>query len=386
MPVALYAMSGVHGSVCVSPAPLRLTGIRAGRGIAYRHMSRWGAIASQDTQGASIRTLWERRNSAPDSSGEFRRRGRLCAATAAAATSRKGSDLESAVQGVAVVLMVAVVVGLISALAELPWRYAGIAFALQWGFFLLHGWPQRSEKLYDASGSLTHMALVIAALTADPLRSPRQVVNGVLVVVWCTRLGTFLFNRIARDAKDSRFDKIKQQFWSFSIAWSLQVAWVFLLDLPVLITNTEYVQPPLDFFDAVGWGLWVVGFLVEAVADAQKLTFRSDPLNRGRFITCGLWRYSRHPNYFGEILMWVGICTSCSSCLSGWGWVSWLSPVFNAFLLLKVSGVPMLEKAGEAKWGVESAYRHYMQNTSCIVPWRPAPPLAPSGEAGEPRK
>jgi len=282
-----------------------------------------------------------------------------------------------------VTVLVAALVGGISALTELPARYGVIAFVLQWGFFLLQGWPQRSEKLYDASGSLTHLALVLAALTAYWYRSPRQVVAGVLAVVWCTRLGTFLFNRIARDAKDERFTEMKKNFWSFSIAWNLQVAWVFLLQLPILITNSEYFQPQLGALDFLGWGMWAVGFVVESAADAQKFSFRSDPANKGRFITSGLWRYSRHPNYFGEILMWVGICVSCSTCFWGWAWLAWLSPAFNAFLLLRVSGVPMLEKAGEEKWGSEPAYRHYMQNTSCVVPWFPAPPLpaAPTAAA-----
>lgn len=254
-------------------------------------------------------------------------------------------------------------------------RYAVIAFALQWGFFLFHGWPRRSEKLYDASGSLTHLALVVTALTAMPLRSPRQIVSGVLAVVWCTRLGTFLFNRIARDGQDDRFTKLKVNFWLFSIAWNLQVAWVFLLELPVLIVNTVPLQPALGLLDFAGWTVWAIGFLVEALADAQKFAFRSDPANKGRFITTGLWRYSRHPNYFGEILMWVGLCMSCSAAFSGWLWLGWISPAFNAFLLLFVSGVPLLKKAGEAKWGTDAAYRCYIDNTSCIMPWFPAPPL-----------
>lgn len=252
-------------------------------------------------------------------------------------------------------------------------RYAGLAFLLQWAFFLLQGWPQRSEKLYDASGSLTHLATVIAALTSVSVHTPRQLVAGILAIVWCTRLGTFLFNRIARDAKDDRFTALKTNFWSFSIAWNLQVAWVFMLQLPVVAAIVEPTQPALCLLDVAGWSLWSIGFLVEAAADAQKFAFRSDRANKGRFITEGLWRYSRHPNYFGEILMWVGICLSCSSCFVGWRWLGWLSPLFNAFLLLRVSGVPLLEKAGEAKWGSEVGYQSYMKNTSCVVPWFPAP-------------
>mmetsp|Transcript_4552 Transcript_4552/g.10611 ORF Transcript_4552/g.10611 Transcript_4552/m.10611 type:complete len:353 (-) Transcript_4552:222-1280(-) len=276
-------------------------------------------------------------------------------------------------RGVAVLGFVGGLVWGLTNLLGLPPTHAAVAFGLQWAFFLLHGWPRRSEALYDASGSLTHLALVLAALTADATRSPRQLVVGVLSVVWCTRLGTFLFNRIARDKEDTRFAALKKGFWSFSIAWNLQVAWVFLLQLPVLVAAAQASQPGLGLLDAAGWLLWSVGFLIEATADAQKFAFRGEPKNAGRYITSGLWRYSRHPNYFGEITMWIGICLSCSACFSGWQWLGWISPAFNAFLLLFVSGVPLLEKAGQKRWGSEAEYRYYMENTSCIVPWFPAP-------------
>jgi len=266
----------------------------------------------------------------------------------------------------------AVVVALTTTL-RLPPSFGLIAFGLQWGFFLLQGWPQRSEKLYDASGSLTHLSIILAGLLHDPVRSPRQILLSIFAVVWCTRLGTFLFNRISQDSKDSRFTELKEEFWSFSIDWNLQVLWVFLLELPVMLVNTS-PQPPTGLWDVLGWSLWCSGFLLEAVADGQKFAFRGDPSNRGRFITTGLWRYSRHPNYFGEILMWIGLCMSFTSCVSSTAQLlAWISPAFNALLLIYVSGVPLLEKAGAKKWGQEPEYRHYMENTSCIVPWLPAP-------------
>lgn len=267
---------------------------------------------------------------------------------------------------------------------NLPYSFAALTFGIQWGFFLLHGWPQRSEKLYDASGSLTHLALVFDAVTLAANRAPRQTVNGLLAVIWCTRLGTFLFNRIARDSKDDRFTELKKNFFSFSIAWNMQVAWVFLLELPILICNANSNQPALGWPDGLGWGLWGIGFLLQCVADAEKFSFRSDPANRNKFITTGTWRYSRHPNYFGEMLMWAGISCSCAASFQDWQWLGLVSPFFDAFLLLCVSGVPLLEKAGEEKWGHDPAYRHYMQNTSCIVPWFPAPALTVSDGSASP--
>ncbi|CAK9096472.1 S5A_REDUCTASE domain-containing protein [Durusdinium trenchii] len=132
-------------------------------------------------------------------------------------------------------------------------------------------------------------------------------------------------------------------------------------------------QPALGILDLLGLSMWCVGFLTEAVADGQKFAFRGKAENRKKFIKSGLWRFSRHPNYFGEILMWLGLCTSFMSCVtSGSQLLVWISPAFNALLLLRVSGVPMLEKAGEEKWGSDPEYQHYMKNTSCIVPWFPA--------------
>eukprot|EP00434_Breviolum_minutum_P007907 symbB.v1.2.006974.t1/scaffold424.1/size207036/2 len=280
-------------------------------------------------------------------------------------------------RGIVVMAVVVALVGGLTKVLELPWQFAAWAFGIQWAFFLLQAWPQRSEKLYDASGSLTHIALVLVGLL-DPMRSQRQILLSLAAVVWCTRLGTFLFNRISQDREDTRFTELKKEFWTFSIAWNLQVLWVFLLQLPVMVVNTSIPQPPLGLLDVMGLGLWCCGFLLESVADGQKFAFRGNASNKGKFINSGLWRYSRHPNYFGEILMWLGLCTSFSSCMTASSqFLVWLSPCFNAFLLLFVSGVPMLEKAGEKKWGNDPEYQHYMKNTSCIIPWFPATEFDP---------
>eukprot|EP00913_Durusdinium_trenchii_P022704 g21323.t1 len=134
-------------------------------------------------------------------------------------------------------------------------------------------------------------------------------------------------------------------------------------------------QPALGILDLLGLSMWCVGFLTEAVADGQKFAFRGKAENRKKFIKSGLWRFSRHPNYFGEILMWLGLCTSFMSCVtSGSQLLVWISPAFNALLLLRVSGVPMLEKAGEEKWGSDPEYQHYMKD-----------PAAGFGSKKEPR-
>lgn len=259
-------------------------------------------------------------------------------------------------------------------------KYALVALCLQWGVYLVHGLPNNSEKFYDASGSLTHLSLILLSAISHPIRHPRQVVNSVLCVIWLVRLGTFLFNRILKDGRDTRFDDMKKVPIRFLGVWTLQALWVFLVDLPVVIINNKVLDEAsagssLQWCDYLGWALWAVGFLCEAIADAQKMVFRADPANHDKFITTGLWAYSRHPNYFGEILMWCAMCLTCSSMWQGAEYLGLLSPAFTTLLLMKVSGVPMLEAAGKKKWGTDPAYQHYMSRTSCILPMAPAPPL-----------
>ena len=256
-----------------------------------------------------------------------------------------------------------------------------VAFCMQLAVFLAHGLPANSEKFYDLSGSFTHLALVLTCLFAEQReRSARQLFVAVASTMWMTRLGTFLYSRILRDGKDERFDAIKQLWLSFLGAWLLQALWVTLIQLPVVLINNvddPAARAGLGALDVFGMALWFGGFLFEAAADSEKLAFRSKPENRHRFITTGLWSLSRHPNYFGEIVMWSALSLICSSAaLDGAGGAylhaGWISPAFSALLLLKVSGVPMVEKAGEKKWGAEPEYQAYMANTPCVVPAWPS--------------
>ena len=256
-----------------------------------------------------------------------------------------------------------------------------VSLGIQMAVFLFHGLPFRSEKFYDLSGSLTHLAVVVAALaSATRTRTARQLLLAIGSTVWLTRLGTFLFLRILRDGRDPRFDAIKTNALSFCGAWALQAAWVVLIQTPVLLLNARDDTAPLSAADGVAAAAWLVGFVVEATADVQKFAFRLPAENKEKFITTGLWRYSRHPNYFGELLMWAAMALAASEAGRVAGDVSlefaWLSPTFTAFLLLCLSGVPMVEAAGRKKWGTDVGYLHYMKHTSLLVPWFPAAPLA----------
>jgi len=199
-------------------------------------------------------------------------------------------------------------------------------------------------------------------------RSPRQVACALASVAWCSRLGTFLFLRIEKDGKDGRFDSLKAHPLRFLGAWTIQALWVVLVQLPVILVNERVDADGLGAADGVLACAWLAGFVFEALADVQKFVFNAE--HHGEFINRGLWRFSRQPNYFGEILMW------CALAATAGGRVAWLSPAFTALLLLKVSGIPMVEAAGLKKWGDDPRYRHYVEHTSVLVPWFPARPLS----------
>lgn len=263
-----------------------------------------------------------------------------------------------------------IILGVVSYFLGLQ-TYVLIALGLQYAVFLFHGLPMRSEKFYDLSGSFTHLALVFTSLVSERReRSPRQLFAAVAAVLWMTRLGTYLYSRILKDGKDERFDRLKPVWLSFMGAWTLQAVWVTLIEMPVVLLNSHDDLAATTNLDLAAMACWVIGYIVEATADTQKQAFRNIPSNRSKYITTGLWRYSRHPNYFGEILMWSSLAVLAS--MAGLH-AAWLSPLFTVLLLTKVSGVPMVEKAGLEKWGNDPAYMHYMEKTSCIVPWLPAP-------------
>jgi len=264
--------------------------------------------------------------------------------------------------------------------------YVAIACGIQYAVFFMHGLPYCSEKFYDLSGSFTHFAVVMSCMTRNTrVRSARQVLAALASTVWMTRLGTFLYSRILRDGKDARFDNIKPVWISWLGAWTVQAAWVTLIQLPVVLLNDRDDAAPLTLVDYLAVMGWLAGFLIEAAADSQKMAFRDNPENKGKYITTGMWRYSRHPNYFGEILMWSSQALAASGAAIRLGSSSlhaaWISPAFTILLLLKVSGVPMVEKAGKKKWGEDPAYMHYITKTSCVVPWLPAP--AQTGEVSK---
>jgi steroid 5-alpha reductase family enzyme len=243
-------------------------------------------------------------------------------------------------------------------------------FLVQWIVFV-PSYAAQTEHYYDLTGSLTYLAAVIGTLILAERFDARSLVLTLLVSVWALRLGSFLYRRVKRAGSDERFADIKPSFTRFLMAWTLQGLWVFLTLAAALAAMTARDSVPLGPVGLVGIAVWAVGFAIEAVSDHQKRVFRADPANAGRFIDTGLWAWSRHPNYFGEIVIWTGIALIALPTLSGWQTVTLISPLFVYLLLTRVSGIPILEKRAEERWGGEPAYRDYKAKTPVLFPRPP---------------
>ncbi|MEM6513411.1 MAG: DUF1295 domain-containing protein [Pseudomonadota bacterium] len=250
-----------------------------------------------------------------------------------------------------------------------------LAFLVNWLAFIPAA-LKKTEHFYDLTGGLTYITVVVVAvLLSSPLDLRAKIVAG-MVLFWAIRLASFLFLRISKAGKDSRFDEMKHKPWNFLLAWTLQGLWVLLTAACALAIITSGNRVPLGAVGYLGIAVWVFGITIEIIADRQKSAFRADPANKGRFITTGLWAWSRHPNYFGEIVLWTGVAIIAMPVLQSWQWATLISPMFVFFLLTKVSGVPLLEKAADERWGGEEDYETYKQNTPVLVM---KPPVKASG-------
>jgi steroid 5-alpha reductase family enzyme len=243
----------------------------------------------------------------------------------------------------------------------------GLAFLIQWLVFIPAYWRQ-TEKFFDLTGSLTYLTVSTLALFLSAGVDGRVILVWALVVIWAIRLGAFLFSRIKKAGKDDRFDEIKPSFIRFLNAWTIQGLWVTFTMTAALVTITTANRKELDLFALIGFLVWVFGFAMEVVADYQKSRFNADPNNKGKFIQSGLWSRSRHPNYFGEIVLWIGVMIIALPVLRGWQWVALISPIFVTLLITRVSGVPLLEKKADQKWGGQADYDAYKKRTPVLIP------------------
>jgi steroid 5-alpha reductase family enzyme len=243
----------------------------------------------------------------------------------------------------------------------------GLAFLIQWLVFI-PSYLRQTEKYFDLTGGITYISVAVIAVLLSPVVDGRSILLLALVIIWAGRLGTFLFLRIRKAGKDERFDELKTSFFRFLNTWTIQGLWVTFTIAAALAAITTTTRRELGPFALIGFLVWTLGFTIEAVADAQKSRFRANPENRGRFIQTGLWARSRHPNYFGEIVIWIGVAIIALPVLRGWQYVTLISPVFVTLLLTRVSGLPMLEKRADEKWGGQEDYEAYKERTPVLIP------------------
>ena len=254
---------------------------------------------------------------------------------------------------------------------ELVFNAVFLAFAIQWIAFI-PAYVFQTEKFYDLTGSLTYLSVIWYSLTSSSDQFSN--LNGaniaivLLISLWAIRLGSFLFMRIHRDGEDKRFRSIKPSASQFFMTWTLQGLWVSLCSMCALTAISSNTGVVMNAYFYIGLGLFILGFCVEIIADMQKSAFKAIPENNDKFITSGLWEKSRHPNYFGEIVLWTGIAVMSFSSLEGLQYLTLISPIFTYLLLVYVSGVRMLEARGDLKWGEDEEYKKYKERTPVLIP------------------
>ena len=234
--------------------------------------------------------------------------------------------------------------------------------------FFIPSYLFKTERLYDLIGSSTYIVVISFAYYSISNKTITDTILFVFVLIWGIRLGTYLFKRIQRDKEDVRFEKAKKNFFWFLQYWLGQALWVSITSCAAVIAILKSENESLNIYVIIGVLIWIVGFSVEAIADLQKSKFKKSENTNKKFISTGLWSKSRHPNYFGEITLWMGIYIISLSSFSGIEYFSIISPIFVYILLTRMSGINMLEKIADERYGHLSEYVQYRENTPVLFP------------------
>jgi steroid 5-alpha reductase family enzyme len=245
-----------------------------------------------------------------------------------------------------------------------------IGFILHWLMFV-PAYAFQTEHYFDLTGSISYITTVVAAVMLSSSLDLRDLIICAMIVIWAVRLGSFLFWRIKKDGQDTRFIVMKTQFIWFLMTWTLGGLWVLVTMAAGLAAITSNITEDLGALSYIGISLWLFGFAVEVAADRQKRRFKALPENKGRFIKSGLWAWSQHPNYFGEITLWFGLTLVALPVLSGWQLCTLISPIFVYLLLTRVSGIPLLDRLALKKWGNDPDYIAYIESTPSLILARP---------------
>lgn len=245
-----------------------------------------------------------------------------------------------------------------------------LAYVIHWIAYI-PAYIFQTEKFYDLTGSVTYLSVVWFVFLSTYQSISLNFGNLILVLlisIWTIRLGLFLFMRIHKAGEDKRFRTIKTSASQFFMTFTLSGLWVTLCSMCALVAISSPEGLVMNALTYVGIILFIIGFGIEIVADNQKTAFRSIEANKDSFITSGLWSKSRHPNYFGEVLLWFAIAVISYSSLEGLQLITLISPVFTYILLVYVSGVRMLEDMNDKKWADDEQYKSYKKNTPMLFP------------------
>ena len=245
-----------------------------------------------------------------------------------------------------------------------------LAYVIHWIAYI-PAYMFQTEKFYDLTGSVTYLSVVWFVFLSTYKSISLNFGNLILVLlisIWTIRLGLFLFMRIHKAGEDKRFRSIKTSASQFFMTFTLSGLWVTLCSMCALVAISSPEGLVMNALTYIGIILFIIGFGIEIIADNQKTAFRSIEANKDSFITSGLWSKSRHPNYFGEVLLWFAIAVISFSSLEGYQLITLISPVFTYILLVYVSGVRMLEDMNDKKWADNEQYKSYKKNTPMLFP------------------
>lgn len=226
----------------------------------------------------------------------------------------------------------------------------------------------QTEKFFDLTGTISYVSSVLFIFfksnTVESINLGSLALS-TFIIIWSLRLGTFLFLRIKKAGKDRRFNQIKKSFSWFFMTFSISGMWVTICSICALTGVANGII--FSSITIIGIVIFLIGFTIEIIADSQKTKFRAKDGNKDKFISSGLWKYSRHPNYLGEIILWLGISLISLSSLEGFQYVTLISPIFTYLLLVNVSGINLLEKSGDKKWGKLESYKKYKEKTPRLI-------------------
>ena len=226
----------------------------------------------------------------------------------------------------------------------------------------------KTEKFYDLTGSICYaFSAIYVYLQSYGMFLSLSFFISLAILIWTLRLGSFLLKRVMDAGEDKRFRTIKTNPTQFFMTFNLSALWVVICSLCALtaVSNGVLEVKPIFY---MGLLVFIIGFLIEVIADNQKTAFRAVPENANSFITTGLWSVSRHPNYFGEVTLWLGIAMMSLPYLEGVQYWTLISPIFSFVLIYFVSGVRMLEARANVKWGENKEYLDYVKKTPIFFP------------------